>query len=95
MHYAFGRFLATSGEWAVFVSSPAVVPRLAKSRSCLYSSRCLRRPPHQPITRVLLLHCHSQLLFKLCLVKLTASTRPDLVRVRVRFGPLFAPSLHP
>ena len=69
----------------------AAVPLPAKSRSCLYSSRCLRRPPHQPITRVLLLHCHSQLLFKLCLVKLTASTRPDLVRVRVRFGPLFAP----
>ena len=44
-----------------------------------------------PVTHVLLLHCHSQLLFKLCLVKLTASTRPDLVRVRVRFGPLFAP----
>ena len=68
----------------------AAVPLPAKSRSCLYSSRCLRRPPHQPITRVLLLHCHSQLLFKLCLVKLTASTRPDLVRVRVRFGPLVA-----
>ena len=44
-----------------------------------------------PITHVLLLPCHSQLLFKLCLFKLTASTRPDLVRVRVRFGPLFAP----
>ena len=44
-----------------------------------------------PIMHVLLLPCHSQLLFKLCLFKLTASTRPDLVRVRVRFGPLFVP----
>ena len=69
----------------------AAVPLPAKSRSCLYLSRCLRRPLHHAHNTRLLLPCHSQLLLKLCLFKLTASTRPDLVRVRVRFGPLFAP----
>ena len=70
----------------------AVVPLPAKSRSCLYSSKCLRRPPHHAHnTRAAPPLSLTTLLFKLCLFKLTASTRPDLVRVRVRFGLLFAP----
>ena len=40
-------FFATSGEWTGFVSSPARLLFLGwLNRSCLYSSRCLRRPTH-------------------------------------------------
>ena len=97
--YAFGRFLATSGEWAVFVSSPARLLFLGWLNRAAASTRpgacaALRT---LPITRT---RCpspvHSQCLFKFpaCLNSLPLLVQTSSVFVSVSDRFLF-PSRHP